>query len=77
MKIKIEITDTFGGEANYCWVRRYTLDYKENETERALIRRAKNIAGISLRHKKTSYGDMVRLDFGPAWLACMFITREY
>lgn len=21
----IEITDTFGGEANYCWVRRYTV----------------------------------------------------
>lgn len=23
---KLEITDTFGGEANYCWVRRY--EYK-------------------------------------------------
>lgn len=22
---EIEITDTFGGEANYCWVRRYTF----------------------------------------------------
>ena len=25
---QIEITDTFGGEANYCWVRRYTYDAK-------------------------------------------------
>jgi len=22
----IEVTDTFGGEANYCWVRRYQVD---------------------------------------------------
>lgn len=22
---KIEITDTFGGEANYCWIRRYIV----------------------------------------------------
>jgi hypothetical protein len=21
----VEVTDTFGGEANYCWVRRYTI----------------------------------------------------
>lgn len=21
----IEVTDTYGGEANYCWVRRYTV----------------------------------------------------
>ena len=24
----IEITDTFGGQANYCWVRRYTVKAK-------------------------------------------------
>lgn len=25
---QIEVTDTFGGEANYCWVRRYTVRAK-------------------------------------------------
>jgi hypothetical protein len=25
---KIEVTDTFGGEANYCWVSRYTVKAK-------------------------------------------------
>ena len=24
----VEITDTFGGEANYCWVKRYTVKAK-------------------------------------------------
>lgn len=27
-KFKIEVTDTFGGEANYSWVRRYTCKAK-------------------------------------------------
>ena len=25
---QIEVTDTFGGDANYCWVRRYTFKAK-------------------------------------------------
>jgi len=24
----IEVTDTYGGEANYCWVRRFTVQAK-------------------------------------------------
>ena len=24
----IEVTDTYGGEANYCWVRRFTIKAK-------------------------------------------------
>lgn len=27
-KFNIEVTDTFGGEPNYCWVRRYTFEAK-------------------------------------------------
>ena len=26
MKYYIEVTDTFGGEANYCWVKRFTVE---------------------------------------------------
>ena len=77
MKIEIEVTDTFGGEANYCWCRRFTVETNSEElTERQIIRRAKKIAGISCRHRKTSYVNMIRLDFAPAWLACMFITFD-
>ena len=25
---KIEVTDTYGGEVNYCWVRRFTVQAK-------------------------------------------------
>ena len=27
-KFNVEITDTFGGEANYCWVNRFSVEAK-------------------------------------------------
>jgi hypothetical protein len=38
----IEVTDTFGGEANYCWVRRGTT---RANSRRGLIKAAKELAG--------------------------------
>jgi len=43
--IKIEKTDTFGGEANYSWVERYELDPIEGETDLQFIRRVKKVIG--------------------------------
>jgi hypothetical protein len=43
----VEVTDTFGGQANYGWVSRYYLPVKQGESNTALIRRAKKIAGYS------------------------------
>ncbi len=45
-KFTAEYTDTFGGEANYCWVRRTTFDVKTN-TNRAILRKAKALMGLS------------------------------
>lgn len=60
--IKIEKTDTFGGEANYSWVERYELDPIENETDRQLIRRVKKVIGwTGVKCKKTDFGDMIEL----------------
>lgn len=63
MKYAVEYTDTFAGEANYCWVRRYTLDiskmthYSYNgstnycktnkEFNHELIRKAKALVGLT------------------------------
>lgn len=38
----IEVTDTFGGEANYCWVKRGTT---RANTRRGLLKAAKDLAG--------------------------------
>jgi hypothetical protein len=62
MKINIELTDTFGGDANYSWVRRYTLDEPENTTQRALIRRIKRVAGLTgIRCVTDDHGDMIAI----------------
>jgi hypothetical protein len=62
MKIDIELTDTFGGEANYSWVRRYELDTPENISQRALVRRIKRVAGITgVRCSSSNHGDTLEL----------------
>lgn len=62
MKIEIELTDTFGGEANYSWVRRYTLDAPDDTTQRALVRRIKKAAGISgVRCNTDDHGGMIAI----------------
>ncbi len=50
MAYKVEVTDTFGGEANYSWVRRYSVEtpaceYRDPAYNRILVRRAKAAAG--------------------------------
>lgn len=52
----IEITDTFGGEANYCWVKRSKTRAR---TRRGLIAAAKRVAGWDgwCRVKVEDWGD--------------------
>ena len=58
-KYEVEVTDTFGGEANYCWVRRYQI---EGDTDRQLVRRAKAAAGWNgLRCETSSFGDVIEI----------------
>jgi hypothetical protein len=62
MKIDIELTDTFGGEANYSWVRRYTLDTPDDTTQRALVRRIKQAAGLTgVRCNTDDHGGMITI----------------
>ena len=62
--IQWELTDTFGGEANYSWVRRGTAPSKEGEDFSALsaVRRVKKELGWQgLRCRKDTYGDGIVL----------------
>lgn len=93
MKYSVEYTDTFGGEANYCWVRRATIDMPElthygydgstnyckaNKVyRRELMKRAKAAVGITGARSRVG-------DFGDGFefrphRACtvMFVTAEY
>lgn len=71
--LDVEYTDTFGGEANYAWVRRATITAPENASDSLLIRRAKRAIGIDGRHRVDSYGDtIVVLPYGTCTV--LFIT---
>lgn len=79
----IELTDTFGEEANYCWVRRATVsggadmygDKWTRKREQALVmRRAKAAVGLNgVKGVTSSYGD--QYEFRPYGMAqVMFVT---
>lgn len=59
--IKVEITDTFGGESNYSWVKR--KDDIESNSLRQAITRFKKDLGIKARHYlRTDSGDFRSVD---------------
>lgn len=57
---QIEITDTFGGDANYCWVKRGTT---KAQTRRGKIAAVKLLAGWDgwCRVKVADFGDMMEI----------------
>jgi hypothetical protein len=71
---KVEVTDTYGGEANYSWVRRYEFHVPLGTTTREIVRRAKALASWTGHRCETSdYGDQI--DVRPRGMAqVMFIS---
>ena len=55
----IEVTDTYGGEANYCWVHRFKV---HASSFKGAIRKVSREMGLSARING-NYGDMARYDF--------------
>lgn len=59
MKAQIELTDTFGGEANYSWCRRYEFNC-DGMTNRQIERKARALIGLNgVRGTREDYGDMI------------------
>jgi len=59
----VEHTDTFAGQANYCWVHHHTITEGKKPLSRlALVRRAKSLCGMSgVRCRVYNYGDMIEI----------------
>lgn len=75
MAYEVEVTDTFGGEANYCWVKRYQIP--EGTKRKQLVRKAKALANWQgLRCSTWDCGDYIEVrpigKRAPCWI--MFIT---
>ena len=58
----VEVTDTYGGEANYSWVRRHELRGLEGKSDLAIVRRVKREIGWSGHRCRTEqWGDGIRI----------------
>jgi hypothetical protein len=79
MTIHVEVTDTFGGVANYSWVRRYEIDDRaKGWTDLALVREAKRQAGWSgVRCTVDRYGDTIEIRPVSQLPRVMFITFDH
>jgi len=65
-----ELTDTFGGEANYAWARRGTI---KASTPSGAIRAAKRALGLTGKHTSEEYSDLISVRFGSACIV-LFLT---
>jgi hypothetical protein len=62
VKVTVEVTDTFSGEANYVWVKRFAFDALGTLSRPALVRRVKRLAGwTGARCLVVDYGDTIEL----------------
>ena len=77
VKYTVELTDSFGGEANYSWVRRRTLEMPGNATDLSLVRAAKQILGITGERTTTEgCGDCITLRFPRRTCMVAFIIPQ-
>jgi hypothetical protein len=77
MKITFEHTDTFNGEANYCWVKRETFTHEKELSDLALVRRAKAFAGFTgIRCCVEHWEDTIAI-FPNNLCQVVFITFDY
>lgn len=67
----VEMTDTFGDEANYSWVKRFTVSAK---SVLGAIRKVTKETGLPAR-KDYDAGDCVRYNVPNACI-CYFVTQE-
>lgn len=60
--ITFEQTDTFGGDANYCWVRRGEYTGKKADSDLSLVRAAKKFAGFTgIRCRVENWGQTIAI----------------
>jgi hypothetical protein len=77
--LKVEVTDTFGGEANYSWVNRFEKWIIKDVSDRECVRVAKALAGWTGHNCTTeNFGGKSGFTLRPRNLCqVMFINFDY
>lgn len=77
IKLQCEHTDTFGGEANYSWVRRADIELPDDASDRSIVIAAKKALGLTgTRCRTYNHGDTWELrPYGECTVA--FISLIY
>jgi hypothetical protein len=77
--MKVEVTDTFGGEANYCWVHRHEKWILKDTPDRECVRIAKELEGWTGHPCMTeNFGGKSGFTIRPRGMAqIMFINFDY
>lgn len=70
MLFYVELTDVYGGEANYSWVTRHVI---RGRTMRGAIQRFSRMSGLNW-HRVADYGDQKRYD-SDSGATCFFIEQ--
>ena len=72
--VSYEYTDTFGGEANYSWVKRGEYQESHKTPDALIVKAVKARVGLTgVRCKRAHHGDMIELrPYGSATV--LFIT---
>lgn len=62
MKVNYEHTDTYGGESNYSWVNRGTIELPDNTSDLSIVRAVKRELGMNgVKCDREEYGDTIVL----------------
>jgi len=62
MKYTIEYTDTYGGEANYGWVKRESFEVEGAVSDNIMVRKLKRMINLSgVNCKREDLGEMIKL----------------
>jgi hypothetical protein len=72
-KYSVEFTDTFGGEANYCWINRYTVIARDMKHAITKAKQERYYAPIPKHTTVFNDGESCRIDI-VGECVCAFIT---
>ena len=77
MLFDLELTDLFGGQANYSWVQREEILLTPGASDRQIVRAAKKVMGLSgVRCRREDLGELIAL-YPSGSLTVLFIQPRY